>query len=61
MLRHALAHLLHAVADRLETEPPEPEIQYVYVYSAPPNTTITPWPSQPWQYPITYTSGALFN
>lgn len=52
MLRHALAHLLHAVADRLDTEPPKPEIQYVYVYPSVPAS----WPIQPWKSPITYNS-----
>jgi hypothetical protein len=61
MIRHALAHLLHAVADRIETEPLEPEIQYVYVYSAPPATTVQPWPMQWWQSPTTCTSGTSVN
>lgn len=57
MLRHALARVLHAVADRIEVEQPEPEIQYVYIYSTPPATSVQPWPVQPWQSPwITYTS-----
>lgn len=50
MLRDAFAHLLHAIADRLDTEPPEVEIQYVYVYGNPSATTIT------WQ-----SSGTTYN
>lgn len=53
MIRHALAHLLH----RVELYKPEPEIQYVYVYSAPPTTT---WPTTPyWQGP--WCSGTTVN
>lgn len=46
MLRHALAHLLHAIAECIEPEAPEPEVKYVYVYSTPPATT---WPTNPIQ------------
>ena len=53
MIRHEFARILHAIADRLEVEKPEPEIQYVYVYSAPPVTTVPVMPRW-WQMPWTY-------
>jgi hypothetical protein len=61
MLRHAFARLLHAVADRIETEPPAPEIQYVYVYSAPPLPTVQPWRPIWSNPPFTYGSGTSVN
>jgi hypothetical protein len=57
MLRHALARVLHAVADRIEPDKPEPTIQYVYVHSAPP-TSPSVYPQQWWQSPITYSAGS---
>lgn len=59
MLRHALAHLLHAIADRIEIEQLEPEIQYVYVYNCPPATTVQPYPL--WSPTITYSAAASGN
>lgn len=50
MIREALARVLHALADRLEVEKPQPEIQYVYIYNTPPATTWGPG----WQPPPVY-------
>jgi hypothetical protein len=61
MLRDALAHLLHAVADRIDPVVPEPEIQYVYIYSNPATTTIQQWPVVPWQNPITWQGLIITN
>lgn len=54
MIRQALVHLLHAAANRLDVER-EVEIQYVYIYSAPP---VQPQPYQQpwWQGPWTTTT-----
>jgi len=50
MIRHQIARILSAIADRIEPDPPKVEIQYVYVYSAPPPNQpyrSTPWINQP--------------
>jgi hypothetical protein len=69
MIRHELARILRALADRLEAEKPAPEvrteIQYVYVHNVPPVSSPPQWwqPNTPvpWQSPFYYssTSGAV--
>jgi hypothetical protein len=47
MIRHQIARILSAIADRIEPDPPKVEIRYVYVYSAP-QITHQPYCSTPW-------------
>jgi hypothetical protein len=62
MIRHQLARILSAVADRIEHNQPAVEIQYeyVYVYSAPP-VTITPTYPTYWQSPIISSPNTCVN
>lgn len=48
MIRHQLARILSAIADRIEPPCQQPEIQYVYVYGTLPATTTQPWYQSPW-------------
>jgi hypothetical protein len=71
MIRHEVARILRALADRLEVQKPAPEvrteIQYVYVHNVPTVTSPPQWwqaPNSapvPWQSPFYYstTSGAV--
>jgi hypothetical protein len=64
MIRHELARILRALADRLEVQKLTPEVktesQYVYVYNVPPVTVVPTTPGLPWQSPYYHsTSGAV--
>jgi hypothetical protein len=59
MIRHQLARILSAIANRIEPDPPTVEIQYVYVYSAPPVTTTPVVPG--WQSPWTNSPNTCAN
>lgn len=51
MIRHEIARVLSAIADRIEPDKPTVEVQYVYVYSAPP--IVIPYGQSPWVSSIT--------
>jgi hypothetical protein len=69
MIRHEVARILRALADRLEVQKPAPEIQYVYVHNVPTVTSPPQWwqaPNSapvPWQSPFYYgnTSGGVYS
>jgi len=59
MIRHEIARILHALADRLEPAPPSPEIRYVYVYNQPSigyPSVPSPYNPMPWQSPYYHTT-----
>lgn len=60
MIRHQLARILSAIADRIEPDPPAVEIQYVYVHNSPP-VTITPTPYPTYWSPIISSPNTCIN